>query len=267
MTRPVPSLRATDGGTQLWWTASRRCCSAASCTTRRPPTPSTCAGWSTTWRTCTPARSSAAPAGRRSNRSRGRSTSRSVDAQLAAARDRGLHLVLIWFGAFKNAASTYAPRWVRSDPGRFPRAVVDKVSTEAFSYPGAMPKPVLSVFSPELLAADRAAFVALMRHLAEADPEHVVVMVQVENEVGLLGDSRTAPRGRRGLAAGGAEGADRPPGAARRPAAPGARGAVGTERPAYDRHVGRGLRRRLGGRGGLHGLGLREPRRGAGGGR
>ena len=53
-----------------------------------------------------------------------------------------------------------------------------------------MPKPVLSVFSPDLLAADRAAFVALVQHLAEADPEHVVVMVQVENEIGLLGDSR-----------------------------------------------------------------------------
>jgi hypothetical protein len=113
-----------------------------------------------------------------------------VDAQLAAARDRGLHLVLIWFGAFKNAASTYAPRWVRSDTARFPRAVADSGLKKMFSYPGAMPKPVLSVFSPELLAADRAAFVALVQHLAVADPEHVVVLVQVENEIGLLGDSR-----------------------------------------------------------------------------
>jgi beta-galactosidase GanA len=113
-----------------------------------------------------------------------------VDAQITAARDRGLRLVLIWFGAYKNAASTYAPRWVRSDTERFPRAVVGEVSKEVFTYPGAMPKPVLSVFAPDLLAADRAAFVALMEHLASADPDHVVVMVQVENEIGLLGDSR-----------------------------------------------------------------------------
>ena len=113
-----------------------------------------------------------------------------VDAQVEAARDRGLRVVLLWFGAFKNAASTYAPRWVRSDPGRFPRAVVTPGGTVAFSHPGAMPKPVLSVFSPELLAADRAAFVELMLHLALTDPGHVVVMVQAENEVGLLGDSR-----------------------------------------------------------------------------
>jgi beta-galactosidase GanA len=113
-----------------------------------------------------------------------------VDAQIAAARDHGMRLVLIWFSAYKNAASTYAPRWVRSDPERFPRAVVSAAGTVVFTYPGAMPKPVLSVFSPNLLAADRAAFVALMEHLASADPDHVVVMVQVENEIGLLGDSR-----------------------------------------------------------------------------
>ena len=46
-----------------------------------------------------------------------------VDAQIEAARARGMRLVLIWFGAFKNAGSTYAPGWVRRDVERFPRAV------------------------------------------------------------------------------------------------------------------------------------------------
>ena len=113
-----------------------------------------------------------------------------VDAQIAEAGARGIRLVLIWFGAFKNAASTYAPSWVRADVRRFPRAVVRTETASAFSYPGAMPKPVLTVFPPELLEADRRAFVRLMRHLVAADPEHVVVMVQVQNEVGLLRDSR-----------------------------------------------------------------------------
>ncbi len=119
-----------------------------------------------------------------------------VDAQISEARARGMRLVMIWFGAFKNAASTYAPRWVRADTHRFPRAVVNPAGNqvEAFSYPGAMPKPVLSVFSPQLVAADKAAFTELMRHLAVADPGHVVVMVQVENEIGLLQDSRDRSR-------------------------------------------------------------------------
>lgn len=113
-----------------------------------------------------------------------------VDAQIAEARAHGVRLVLIWFGAFKNAASTYAPGWVRANTGRFPRAVVRDGSKVAFTYPGAMPKPVLTVFSPELLDADRRAFVRFMTHLATTDPDHVVVMVQIENEVGLLRDSR-----------------------------------------------------------------------------
>lgn len=113
-----------------------------------------------------------------------------VDGQIGEARDRGMRLILIWFGAYKNAASTYAPRWVREDHHRFPRAVVHPRGRPAFTYPGAMPKPVLSVFGPDLLDADRRAFTRFITHLAATDPEHVVVMVQVENEVGVLGDSR-----------------------------------------------------------------------------
>ena len=113
-----------------------------------------------------------------------------VDAQIEAARARGMRLVLIWFGAFKNAGSTYAPGWVRRDVERFPRAVASGTDTALFTYPGAMPKPVLTVFSPALLDADRRAFVWFLEHLAAVDPDHIVVMVQVENEVGLLRDSR-----------------------------------------------------------------------------
>jgi len=113
-----------------------------------------------------------------------------VDAQIAQARRRGMRLVLIWFGAFKNASSTYAPTWVRRDMNRFPRAIANAQTKEAFTYEGAMPKPVLSVFSPNLVKADSTAFVALMTHLAKVDVDHRVVMVQVNNESGLLRDSR-----------------------------------------------------------------------------
>lgn len=113
-----------------------------------------------------------------------------VDAQIAEARKRGMRLVLIWFGAFKNASSTYAPTWVRADTSRFPRAVAKSALKEVFTYPGAMPKPVLSVFSSELLNADRKAFAALMKHLAAVDADHRVIMVQVNNKSGLLRDSR-----------------------------------------------------------------------------
>jgi hypothetical protein len=59
-----------------------------------------------------------------------------------------------------------------------------------FSYKGSMPRPTLSVFSPELFEADKAAYSSFIRHLAETDQKHTVILVQVENEVGLLGVGR-----------------------------------------------------------------------------
>lgn len=115
----------------------------------------------------------------------------SVGATLAVARDYGLRVVLIWFGAFKNARSTYAPTWVRADPARFPRAEVDSSEMRSpFSYEGAMRRPELSVFSSELRAADAKAYEQFLHYLREEDGEHTVIMVQVENEVGLLGGGR-----------------------------------------------------------------------------
>lgn len=113
-----------------------------------------------------------------------------VDAMLREARERGLRLGILWFGAFKNATSVYAPSWVRADSTRFPRARVDGGRQQLFSYAGAMPKPVLSVFSRALRERDGDAFHALMTHVAAIDEQSTVVFVQVENEIGILGDSR-----------------------------------------------------------------------------
>ncbi|TQK18310.1 beta-galactosidase GanA [Microbacterium sp. SLBN-154] len=114
-----------------------------------------------------------------------------VDTMIEEARRLSLRLVPLWFGAFKNAASTYAPRWVRADLERFPRAVVQaKVRGNAFHYSGVTPTPVLSVFSENLRAADAAAFEAFLAHVAKVDTTDVVAMVQVENESGILRDSR-----------------------------------------------------------------------------
>jgi hypothetical protein len=113
-----------------------------------------------------------------------------VDDQIRQARAHGMRLVLIWFGGYKNADSSYTPSWVRRDPARFPRVRRD---------PGIKPRgivaylgfnPTVSVFSEALRQADARAFAALMRHIKQVDRKRTVIMVQVENEVGLLGDSR-----------------------------------------------------------------------------
>lgn len=113
-----------------------------------------------------------------------------VDDQIRQARAHGIRLVLIWFGAYKNAESTYAPSWVRRDEARFPRAVRDpgaKLQGIAAYLRGGV---ALSVFNDRLVEADARAFAALMRHVRQVDKDHTVILMQVENEVGLIGDSR-----------------------------------------------------------------------------
>jgi hypothetical protein len=105
----------------------------------------------------------------------------SVDALLAGARRHRLHLVLLWFGAWKNSMSSYAPSWVRRDEARFPRATL----------PDGRGEEILSAFSPAVLNADRRAFTALLQHLKAADGRtQTVLMVQVENEIGMLPTAR-----------------------------------------------------------------------------
>ena len=44
-----------------------------------------------------------------------------LDHWVEQARVQRLHLVLLWFGSWKNGFSSYTPDWVKKDPQRFPR--------------------------------------------------------------------------------------------------------------------------------------------------
>lgn len=108
-----------------------------------------------------------------------------LDAVIAGAREQDMKLVLLWFGTYKNGMSTYVPHWVKRNTRRFPRVHV----LEA----GGVRRTVdmVSPLSEEACTSDSRAFGKLMAHLKEFDAEHsTVLMVQVENETGLLGDSR-----------------------------------------------------------------------------
>jgi len=111
----------------------------------------------------------------------GRFDFRVVDGLIQEARRHNLRLVFLWFGAWKDSISCYAPVWVKQDQARFPR-VPDKSGKSM---------EVLSVLDDATLNADTKAYRALMRHLREVDGQtHSVLMMQVLNEVGFLGDSR-----------------------------------------------------------------------------
>jgi beta-galactosidase GanA len=104
-----------------------------------------------------------------------------VDGLLQEARKHQLRLVPLWFASWKNSMSCYAPAWVKTNQKRFPRSQ-DKTGRGM---------EILSPFSQENVEADARAFAAFMRHLREADGrDHTVVMVQVENEIGMIPDSR-----------------------------------------------------------------------------
>lgn len=104
-----------------------------------------------------------------------------VDHAIEQARQNDMKMVLAWFGTWKNGRSFYPPEYVMSDLERFPR----------MERAGGQRLEVLSGFSKNVLEADKRAFLALMAHLKEIDgTENTVLMVQIQNEVGLLGDSR-----------------------------------------------------------------------------
>lgn len=104
-----------------------------------------------------------------------------VDAIVKGAREHNLHVVLLWFGTWKNGNMHYVPAWVKTDTKRFPRVI--RADGE--------PIDVLSANSRSNLDADKAAFTALMRHLKDIDgTEHTILLVQVENESGIIGSPR-----------------------------------------------------------------------------
>ncbi|MDR6529790.1 beta-galactosidase GanA [Caulobacter rhizosphaerae] len=100
----------------------------------------------------------------------------SVDGLLKDARAQDMHLVILWFGAWKNSMSTYVPSWVKRDDARFPRAQAANGGSQE----------ILSAFSTNTRDADVRAYAALLAHLKAVDAQGTVLMVQVENEIGML---------------------------------------------------------------------------------
>ncbi|HEX3166393.1 MAG TPA: DUF5597 domain-containing protein [Chitinophagaceae bacterium] len=105
-----------------------------------------------------------------------------VDSLITNARLFNMKLVLLWFGAWKNSMSCYAPAWVKTNTTRFPR-ILDKNGS---------PHEIITPFNKDNLEADKKAFARLMQHIKETDSkEHTVITVQVENEIGMLPDARS----------------------------------------------------------------------------
>ena len=104
-----------------------------------------------------------------------------VDDLIADARAREMKLVLLWFGSWKNGISSYHPTWVKKDAQRFPSALTKDGRT----------LPILSTLGAATAQADGKAYAAMMQHVKDIDSrEQTVIMIQMENEVGLHGYTR-----------------------------------------------------------------------------
>lgn len=99
-----------------------------------------------------------------------------VDGLLKQAQQHNMKLVLLWFGSWKNSMSSYCPEWVKKDVQRFPRSR----DRDGRAY------EILSPFHAENHTVDARAFRALMQHIKKIDKKQTVIMVQPENEIGMV---------------------------------------------------------------------------------
>ncbi len=103
-----------------------------------------------------------------------------VGSILDEARNADLKVALLWFGLWKNSMSCYAPDWVKTDTRRFPRAVTSD----------GKPVEEVTALSTAALDADSRALCKVMEYLRDNDIDHTVIMVQVENEMGMIESPR-----------------------------------------------------------------------------
>jgi beta-galactosidase GanA len=104
-----------------------------------------------------------------------------IEQIISEARNNELKIVFLWFASWKNSMSCYVPAWVKLNQEKFPRAKDDKLRSQE----------ILTPFSENNLRADLNAFEKLMNFIKEFDGKsHTVIMVQVENEIGMLPTAR-----------------------------------------------------------------------------
>lgn len=99
---------------------------------------------------------------------------------LDQAREYDKRLVILWFATWKNGSNHYMPEWMKTDSRKYPNI------TGRDGKPVDSPSP----HSTATMEADAKAFTEVMKYLREADPQHTVIMVQVQNEPGSWGSVR-----------------------------------------------------------------------------
>ena len=113
-----------------------------------------------------------------------------IDHVIRMACENHLHLVLDWFGHYASgdgniygnlSGEVYAPLYVVQDEKTYPRAIDGD---------GIPHHNAISYASPAVIDREVRAFRSFMLHLKNTDAEHVVVGIQLENEISVFGSDR-----------------------------------------------------------------------------
>lgn len=100
-----------------------------------------------------------------------------LDAVIEQARERKIRLILLWFGLWKNSESMYIPGWMKRDSETY--FLARRVDGTSYH--------TVSPFCEAAVEKDANAFARLMAHIRDTDHDHTVIVMQVENEIGLHG--------------------------------------------------------------------------------
>ena len=104
-----------------------------------------------------------------------------IDSIIGKAREEDMKLIFLWFGLWKNGESMYVPGWMKIDQEKYYR--VCKVNGEKLN--------TISPLCKEAVEKDKKAFSNIMKHIRDIDEkESTVIVMQVENEIGVLGSER-----------------------------------------------------------------------------
>ena len=104
-----------------------------------------------------------------------------VDDLIREARKNDIHLVFLWFASWKNGMTSHIPLWMKENQQKY--ALAETKEGKSVS--------ILSTFCEANRDADARAFAAPLGHIREVDArEQTVLMIQIENEMGLHGNTR-----------------------------------------------------------------------------
>ena len=104
-----------------------------------------------------------------------------IDGLIEAAKARNMHLIIVWFGTWRNLQSNYVPRYIWDEKIGFPALKEDGTIHSDV--------PVISAFAAKCAERDGLALQALLARAAQKEPAHqVLVAVQVENEMPCYAD-------------------------------------------------------------------------------